>query len=160
MECSMKLRKYISSIDHESVQKNLFENCGWCKLHRPADCPKRTVPSPVERSPALHIFLGTRNEAISRRLTCTGMRLIPGLPPFLISQGASVLPSFSNPGAYIPFTIVRCRSVATRGKKALFRAGHLFFFSGSVRNGSQVTLSQLNPHIKPEDYRYLNKYRL
>ncbi len=100
----MKLRKYISSIDHESVQKNLFENCGWCKLHRPADCPKRTVPSPVERSPALHIFLGTRNEAISRRLTCTGMRLIPGLPPFLISQGASVLPSFSNPGAYIPFT--------------------------------------------------------
>jgi len=29
---------------------------------------------------------------------------LPGLPPFLISQGASVLPSFSNPGAYIPFT--------------------------------------------------------
>jgi len=56
--------------------------------------------------------------------------------------------------------IVRCRSVATHGKKALFRAGHLFFFSGSVRNGSQVTLSQLHPHIKPEDYRYLNKYRL
>ena len=34
-------------INHESVRKNLFENCGWCKLHRPADCPKRTVPSPV-----------------------------------------------------------------------------------------------------------------
>jgi hypothetical protein len=34
-------------INHESVRKNLFENCGWCKLHRPVDCPKRTVPSPV-----------------------------------------------------------------------------------------------------------------
>jgi len=28
----------------------------------------------------------------------------------------------------ISHIIVRCRSVATRGKKALFRAGHLFFF--------------------------------
>ena len=34
-------------INHDSVRKNLFENCGWCKLHRPADCPKRTVPSLV-----------------------------------------------------------------------------------------------------------------
>ena len=53
MECSMKLCSVISSvpINHESVRKNLFENCGWCKLHRPADCPKRTVPSPV-RYPA------------------------------------------------------------------------------------------------------------
>jgi len=48
---------YISSIDHESVQKNLFENCGWCKLTAPrlsqTDCPES-----VERSPELHIFLG------------------------------------------------------------------------------------------------------
>src|SRR6267378_1713820 len=69
----------------------------------------RTVPNGLSRVQLkghqhFNIFLGTRNEAISRRLTCTGMRLIPGLPPFLISQGASVLPSFSNPGAYIPFT--------------------------------------------------------
>src|SRR6267378_729980 len=35
----------------------------------------------------------------------TGMRPMPlDLSPFLISQGASEFPSFSNPGAYIPFT--------------------------------------------------------
>jgi hypothetical protein len=45
-----------------------------------------------------------RNTYFRHIMIFLGIQQLRDLPPFLISQGASVLPSFSNPGAYIPFT--------------------------------------------------------
>jgi hypothetical protein len=76
-------------------------------------------------SPALHIFLGTRNEGISRRLTCGVVDVQRFLHAYERSLACDsclwiylhfrfheehplVLLYFSNPGAYIPSPLTPC----------------------------------------------------
>ena len=72
-------------INHESVRKNLFENCGWCKLHRPADCPESgchwfDISSRIDNQNC------SEHAADHRSSTTDDPKSFPQIPPRRVTQ--------------------------------------------------------------------------